>query len=315
MRLYRALRALVLLTASTARRLLREPLVVRSLIWPTLVASLTLGLTLLVMIWLRPPWPEVAVAPGTDPVLVMALRDEGFTTVEDPDPGATVRSRKMELGTDGRVVWIVDGHPHQSRFESTVRAHHDAPWRPVRGLAVSIGEGRIYGRTVCRFLALVFTLYGLVFGLGGVARDRDDGTLEAELALPIPRVVVGLSRWLASALVLGPAYALSIAVFAALLTVAEPLDVLLHGAASSATAAAIGIAVVGTAGIKQGFAGPFAVGMTVATGLAGAGAALDLGWLPIASLFAGGSGVPALVLAGAIGIVASLVFALRAGRT
>jgi hypothetical protein len=314
-RTWRAARALVILTCSTARRLLREGLVVRSLVWPTIVASGTLALTLLVMIWLRPPWLEVAVTPDMDPALRSILVQRGFKPVDSDNPAALVESRTIDLGTDGHTVWIVDGHPHGSTFESTVRKFHDAPWAPVRGQPISTPEGAVFGRTVCRFLALVFTLYGLVFGLGGVARDRDDGTLEAELALPVPRVVVGLSRWLASTLVLGPAYALAVAVFAALLTVADPVSVLLHGTAASATAAAIGIAVVGTAGIRQGFAGPFAMGMTLATGLAGAGAALDLDWVPIASLFAGGSGWESAGLAVVAGVAASIVFAQRAGRT
>ena len=147
-----------------------------------------------------------------------------------------------------------------------------------------------HGDVACRLVGLLFVLYGVVFGLGGVARDRDNGSLEAELALPVPRWVGGLARWIASSLVLGAFYAATVLLFSSMFPVRDCGAVVRHGVAAASVGVALGLSAVGSAGLKNGFSGPLAVAMTGATGLASVGAALTLAWMPIASLLTNGSG-------------------------
>jgi ABC-type transport system involved in multi-copper enzyme maturation permease subunit len=168
---------------------------------------------------------------------------------------------------------------------------------------------------VCDVLALLFVLYGLVFGLGGVARDRDDGTLEIELSLPIPRWVGGMARWIASTLILATFFTVSVALLAAILPTPGVGAVIRNGVAACGGGVAIGLVTVGTAGIKQGFSGPFALAMSSATGLAAAGPLLKLTWLPVGSLFAGGDGWAACAVALGLGFVASALYGWRTGVT
>ena len=88
-----------------------------------------------------------------------------------------------------------------------------------------------------------------------------------------------------------------------------------HGTAACGGATAIGIAVVGgTRGIRAAFSGPFVLGMSIATGLLGAGATAVGPWLPVASVFGGGSGWVPLAGAGLAGVAASLLFGFRTRR-
>ncbi|MEQ1506688.1 MAG: ABC transporter permease subunit [Myxococcota bacterium] len=308
----RAARGLVLLTAASIVRMLREGLVLRSMVWPGLVVSTTLAVTLIVASLLR-PGRDLAVGPTTDPALVAELDDAGFAVYPVDDPGTEVHRGGYSLGTDGHTVWIYGTPPAALELEARVRTRVSAPWQPVPiPLPEPTGDFS-RGDVGCHVLALLFVLYGLVFGLGGVARDRDDGTLEAELALPIPRWVGGMARWIASTLILSSFYVVSILVVSSVLPVPGFAPVLWNGIAACGAGAAIGLAVVGSAGIKQGFSGPFAAGMTFATGLATVGAALGATWLPIASLFAGGSGGSALAVSVGTGIGSALLYGWRAG--
>ena len=56
-----------------------------------------------------------------------------------------------------------------------------------------------------------------------------------------------------------------------------------------------------------------AAGMTFATALVSIGGLFGITWLPIASLFAGGSGVSTSIVALCIGFVASWFYGRRAG--
>jgi hypothetical protein len=132
--------------------------------------------------------------------------------------------------------------------------------------------------------------------------------LEAELALPVPRWVGGLSRWLSSSLVLCGFYSLTVLLVGTLLPLRQPDSILTHGWAASSGAVAIGIAVVGRSGLKQGFSGPFALGMTLATALGGAGASLGLDFLPVGSLLSQGPGWTSLACSVGLGLVASALY-------
>lgn len=311
--LRRTAAALVLLSASTVRRLLREGLVLRSMIWPGLVVCGTLVATVIVMAWLR-PGRDVAVPLDVDPSLVAALEAADLRVHPSEDPRAAVAAGRDPVGTDGQQVWTYGQHFMGLEIESVVREWSGAAWRRVLPDPPSANEGGVQGRAISRVVGLLFVLYGLVFGLGGVARDRDDGTLEAELALPVPRWTAGMARWFASTLVLSGFFALTVAMLAALLSVDQVWALIRNGVAACGAAVAIGLAVVGTAGIKQGFSGPFALGMSLATGLAALGGAWDLTFVPVASLFSSSSGWVPLAVSGGLGLLSSWLFAVRSGR-
>lgn len=310
--LLRTLRALWLLTASSFVRLMREGLVLRSMIWPGLVICITLTATLVVASALR-PGRDVAVDRDTDPELIAQIRAASFEVDLVDEPGPQVQAGRYSFGTDGTTVWLYGTPPAALELESIVRAHLGSGWRPKPRPPPAPREADVRGELACRILALLFVLYGLVFGLGGVARDRDDGTLEAELALPIPRFVGGLARWISATIVLAIFYSASVQLFGALIPIPEHWIVIRHGIAAGSVGVAIGLVVVGTAGVKQGFSGPLAAGITFATALASAGGALGLWWLPIGSLFAGGSGWVPLAVAGLLGLLAAGSYGWRMG--
>ncbi len=310
--------AVLILTGDTIRRLLREGLVVRSLVWPGLLAAASLAAVLGVLAMVRSE-PRIAVAPGTPPAVVAALSAAGLTVEEDPNPRAAVVGGQAPIGTDGHVVWSRGG-AHTLQAEIAVRNAVGAPWTPVAPILGPAGAPPVASDVpklpedaVGRVLAMLFMLYGLVFGLGGVARDRDQGILDAELCLPIPRWATGFARWLGSTVVLTGFLALSVLLVNAVLPLGDPTPALVHGFAALATSVAIGMAVVGHAGLKQGFSGPFGVGMTLTTGAASLGLRYDLPWVPVASLFSTKDGTVAALLAGVVGVLGSWVYARRTG--
>ncbi|MEQ1564567.1 MAG: ABC transporter permease subunit [Myxococcota bacterium] len=307
----------MLLTASALRRLLREGLVLRSMLWPGLVVCLTLACTLMVLAAFRPA-RTVVVSAALDPELRAALEASDFLVIDDPDPAAAVRRCRPTIGietaADGtNSLWVCRSHPSALVVEAIVRQQMHAPWRPVAPPPPDPKTGTVPGGLVCRIFGVLFVLYGLVFGLGGVARDRDDGSLEAELSLPIPRWIGGLARWLASSLILGAFYTLTVLAFASVFIVDDAPAVIRHGVAASSVGVALGLAVVGTAGLKNGFSGPLGVGMTAATALVGAGASWQLDWLPLASLLTRGDGWAPLGIALGIGLASARVYGWRAG--
>jgi hypothetical protein len=87
--------------------------------------------------------------------------------------------------------------------------------------------------------------------------------------------------------------------------------VIRHGIAAASVGVALGLSVVGTAGLKNGFSGPFAVAMSWATGLAAIGGAMDLWWLPIGSLFTGGDGWAPLGVAALVGALSAAFYGWR----
>lgn len=306
----RTLRAVVLLTASTVRRLLREGLVLRSMVWPGLVTCGTLAATLVGTSLVRPT-RVVAVPLDADPAIVRMLEEADFVPRPIADVEGNVRKCRPSLGTNGHDLYICGVPPTALEVEALLRERAGASWRPVPWKPPDPRRQNLHGDVAIRVLGLLFVLYGLVFGLGGVARDRDDGSLEAELALPVPRWVGGFARWAASSAVLGGFFAVSAIGFGALIPVQDLGEVLRHGVAAAAVGVALGLSVVGTAGLKNGFSGPFALAMSWATGLAAVGAALDLWWMPIGSLFTSGDGWAALFVAGWTGIGAAVLYGAR----
>lgn len=313
----RDLVALGSLTASLTSRLLREGLVMRSLIWPTGLTAGTLFATLLVLVMLQTP-SSLAVSTDLAPELEQAMLDEGWTVARVADPAAMVFEGDAWAGTDGQTLWLRGGGNSAARLEGLLRERRGARWRPTGQVELPMAaDTKASGSLLVRMLLLLFTLYGVVFGLGMVARDRDDGTLDAELSLPISGWVPGAARWLAGTLVLTAFLAYAVAIFDGILGVESPAALVRHGFAASGGAVGLGIAVIGGAGLKQGFSGPLAFALTGAAGMLGLGGALpEIGrWLPIGSVLAGGDGWAPAIGALGCGLLAAVGFAFRAARS
>lgn len=310
----RSLRAGGWLAAGMVVRLLREGLVLRSMIFPGLVTASTLAATLGVLAW-NAPGRNVLVTPETPEHLVALLREHDLRVKIDPAAEARVRDGSASIATDGVHLWVYGASPGALEVEALLRAERGAPWSPAipEKPRPRDPQDALDPDLVCRVVGLLFALYGLVFGLGGVARDRDAGILEAELALPIPRFVGGFSRWLASSSILAGFFALTVGLLGAMLPLRAPWSVLTHGWAASLGAVAIGVAVVGTSGLRQGFSGPFAMGMTLVTALGGVGATLGLHFLPVGSLLSTEPGWTSLAVSVAFGAGASLFYGRRVG--
>jgi len=308
--------AVVLLTATLIRRFLREGFVLRSLVWPAGLAAGTLLMTLLVVAMVKES-QFIGVPADLDPALVERLQEEGWTPKITDDLEATMRARQSWAATDGTVMWR-NWRPESLRLESILRERKGAKWRPEADVKMpTASEAAPQGALFTKLVAILFTLYGVVFGLGMVARDRDDGSLEAELALPLPHWVAGATRWLAATSVLSLFFSFSVVLFDAIIGVEQGGALIRHGIAATGGATALGLIAVGKAGIKQGFSGPLAGGLTGAMGVMGVGLAMPQvgSYLPLASLFAGGSGWIPVAIAMGLGVVASAVFSFRSARS
>ncbi|MBX2802449.1 MAG: ABC transporter permease [Myxococcales bacterium] len=310
----RIVRALWYLTGATVQRLLREGMVLRSMVWPGGVVIVTFAFTIALLAFFRPS-RDVAITPDLEPALVTALEDGGFTVHPTDDPHGAVKALTQPVGTDGDTVWTVGTSPTALELEAIVRTYARDSWRPQPPNRLpDVSSTSQSGLIICRILAMLFVTYGAVFGLGSVARDRDDGSLEAELALPVPRWVGGFARWIASVLVLAVFYGVSVLMLAAIIGVHQSSAVIRHGIAGCGAGVALGLMVVGTSGLKNGFSGPFAAALTGVTALAALGT-LQLTWLPVASLFSRGQGYSALAVSIAFGLFSSVVYARRTGTS
>lgn len=317
----RTWRGLALLTLTLTRRFLREGLVMRSLVWPTGITVGTLVATLVVAAILKGS-VVVGITDQVPAEVVQVIEAQGWATRTTDDPVGLVRRGSAWAATDGRALWAANPSVDLLHLEAMLRAHHGADWTPAVHQASSTPQAPPEhsgdpGLLICRMLAVLFALYGVVFGLGAVARDRDDGTLEAELSLPLPHWVPGLARWIAATAVLTGSYALAVVLFDAIMGVTEPATIVRHGFAACGGAAAIGLMAVGGAGLKQGFSGPLAAGLTLTTAAIGFGlGAPSIGHvLPLASLFAGGSGWGPVGATLALGLLSAGVFSVRSART
>lgn len=307
-------RALLWLTLDLIRRLLREPQVVRSLLWPVALVPLTLMMTVFGFVWLEGDWP-VALAPETPVEVVQELAEQGFTTVPVDDIHAAVLTGGFRYGTDGDVLYVQAARGRALQVERVLREVKGASWQmgPARPPVANERQGaRVMG-----VIGVLFVLFGVVFGAGMVARDRDDGTLEAQLAAGIGRWVHGASRLLAGTTVLAVHYTLAVLVLDAILGIEDVPMVLRNGLAACAGGVSIGLLAIGRGGLKNGFSGPLATALTVATLAAGLGLVVpSVGQhVPVANLLTTGSGWSALFSAILCGAGTVLVFTHRSARS
>ncbi len=305
--LRRDLRALALLTGALLRRLLREGLVLRSLTFPVVLTAGTLLLTLLVVAYIRAR-PVVALdAALATPELTATLQADGFRAEVLHDPLGAARAGDVWAGTDGETLVLTDPSVKALLFESRVRAATGATWRPDPKITLPAAPAAAaFGGAVGGLLAAVFGLYGVVFGAGTIARDRDGGTLEVEQSLGVGRWVHPAARWLAGSALLALYLGAGLALFEALLGLPDVWQMARHGSAAALGATGLGILAMARSGQRGAFSGPLAGALSVATGLFGLGyAAPAVGqYLPMASLVAGGGGYMPLAASVAIGAVA-----------
>jgi len=149
------------------------------------------------------------------------------------------------------------------------------------------------------------------------AASDERGTLDTELALPVPPWVHGASRWMAGSSILVVGLAFSVMLFDAILGVHDPRSLVLHGSAAILSSVAIGIVVIGKHGLKSGFAGPMSAGLVVVVSLLSMGLSQPsvAEWLPVASLLArSSSGVTPMLLSVVLGIASVGIFTFRTAR-
>jgi hypothetical protein len=307
--------ATLLLAADGTRRLLREGVVLRSLVFPATLVAGAIVATVLGVTLLRPP-QVVVVAPSVDaPALRETIEAQGWRYQVDADPKARVEDGTASVATDGTTLWRERGSTRDLTAEGVLRRHFGAGW--TIDTAERSANERMTRRgadNLLRFLGALFAMYGVVFGAGSVARDRDEGTLDAELATALPTWVHGASRWLAGSVVLTAFYALSVALLHAVIGTTHPLFLLEHGAAACMGAVAIGLMVVGRAGIEQGFMAPLSLGLFLVASLISLGLGVQGwdAWVPVSSLLRQGvDGLGAMAVAVAWGGVAVGLFTWR----
>jgi hypothetical protein len=305
-------RAGALLTGALLRRMLRESLVLRSLVFPIALTSTMLVGTPGVVAVLKGP---AVVGIGAD-VDASLLRDaasaQGLRVDVVSDPERSTRDGSVRVGTDGRTIWAASANTDGLVVEAALREGLGTRWRldPIT-LLPGVRDGGPFGLMIGRLLGAVFALYGVVIGAGMVARDRDEGTLEAELALPLPRWIHGASRWVSGTLVLTAFIVPGLLLFDALIGVSAIGSLARNIVAACATTTALGLFAVGRSGARGGLAGPLAGGLSAATGVFALGLAVPevARLLPLASLTCDGRGYVPLLVSGLVGAGAIAHFA------
>jgi hypothetical protein len=308
-------RATLLLAADGTRRLLREGVVLRSLVFPALLVAGAIVATVVGVTLLRPP-QVVVVAPAVDGAeLRAAVESQGWRYQVDADPRARVEDGTASVATDGATLWRERGSTRDLTAEGLLRRHFGAGW--TIDTAERSANERMTRRgadNLLRFLGALFAMYGVVFGAGSVARDRDEGTLDAELATALPTWVHGASRWISGSFVLTAFYVLSVALLHAVIGTTHPMYLIEHGAAACMGAVAIGLSVVGRAGIEQGFMAPLSMGLFLVASLLSLGLGVQGwdAWIPVSSLLRQGvDGLGALAHAALWGAAAVALFTWR----
>lgn len=291
--------AFVALTAIYIRRMTREPMVLRSLLFPGFLTIGTLLATLMTVSIVRAP-PVVALPPDYhNPELEASLTGHSVGIVRSDDIMASAESGWARAGTDGDQIYSRGPTIEAALVESVLRKQRGSAWQldPVIDLPGADFGGRTASR-IGRLLGSVFALYGIVLGAGMLARDRDDGTLGVEFTLPIARWIPGAARFAAGSLLLTAFIIPSLLLVDSMFGMIDRVAVATHTIAACNAGLAFGIFGVAQAGARGGFAGP------LAAALVGDFALFVLGqffpsvqeWLPIASINASGSGaVPLLV--------------------
>ncbi len=305
-RLQRDVRATLELTRVLLVRMLREGIIVRSLAWPpALVASTLLGTATVVAVTRQPE--EVIVTPALAD-LVPELSALGFRVRIETEPSRFAGS--VLAATDGETLWA---NGNTEAVERIIRIRRDAGWYPDPPPRPPLPSRTGVEGLLPRLSAILYTLYGAVFGLAATARDRNDGTLAAELALPVHRSALGLARWLAPTVALSAAITSNYAFYAAIIGAEVTPAMLRNGIAAAAASVALGLGVVGTSGLDNRLSGPLAIAILSLTALFALGGLAPglAAWIPVASLLTNSPGWAPVAGAMVAGLLAVALFARR----
>lgn len=297
----RDLKALGWLIHAQLLRIAREGLVVRALIWPGLLTALTLVISSTVVLAFYAD-NELALEPG-HPELVAQLEGRGLAVIEVPDPRALLDREEVPRAAYREGEQWVLATTRSGRLslatEGVLREEIGANWKlktPKPGARqVELGATL---RVLVGMLGVLYALYGVVFGAAALSRDRSNGSLDADLSLPISRGIHALARILASSLALGAGIAVTLGLLGALIGVEQPFDWWSAVTLAGATCTAMGLAWM-AASPGESLTGPLSRGITLSLG------AITLGFgapqigrhLPLASLGSMVKGVPPSLLA------------------
>lgn len=288
------MRALVLLTAASLRRMAREGSVVRALAWPGLLCVGTLSAVAAVA---RPGPPAETVVEHRAQAEV--LEAAGLVARVVPDAEVALKQGAERAWTQEGLVLAPRGWARLSgrraqedlAVEAAVREAQSSSWRlaPAPSPSARPAAAAEQAQLLARLLAMVCALYAVVLTVASAVRDRESGVLEAIHTAPLPALAPPLARALAVVLGCGSALVLSVAALGGLLELpglGARLPGLLAGVVGGA---ALGTgALGGTAGAPVGPWSGAPAGMTppLRTGLVAASAAGALGalWSPAAAL-------------------------------
>lgn len=295
------------LTLAIMRRTLREGIVLRSLVVPGAIATIGTLIALIVITALRAP-PTIAVTPATPDALVAQLQERDIEVHRVQDLDQAVRNGGYRVGIDGRSLWVDLRGGAPLAAEAEARRVLDMPWRPDtsrRAARMHVPPPEPAQRIV-RLLGVLFCLYGVVFGAGGIARDRAEGLFDAELAAGMHHAWIGLARWFAAVVVISVPLAVAVAALHTVLWVDGALILTIHCVAGIAASVAVGMIVVGQAGLDRSFGSVLGYGLGAMASLVGLGQVDGLGlWVPVGSIAkANAASSPVEVVMVALGITA-----------
>lgn len=312
----RALAATGWMTLALMRRAIREGIVLRSFVVPGAIAVLGLLVTMIATVALSPA-SRVGIPQDAPEGMEALFEAEDIEVVRFADPEAAVENRLVDVAVlPGRLV--LDTRSAQPLVaERAARTALGGHWRPAFSLAER--KERIPppqpAQVIVRMLAGLFCLYGVVFGAGGIARDRSEGLLDVELAVGVPHTLVAVARWTSSVLVILLPLLATIAAVDAVLWVEGAFALALHAMAGVGAAVAIGIIAVGQADLDRGFSGPLATGLGSLIAFMAAGTLPVLGtFVPIGSIVTASPdspSLPALLGAGVLAVASWWSFSHR----
>lgn len=302
------------------RRLLREGMVLRSLLFPGALAIGATLATVLIMLVLQPQRQlGVTAAARTTTVEAMAA-EEMIELVDVVDPAAALDAGEIAIVLDVDRLHVLVSGQQPLHAERLARRVLGSAWLPLpsepRGDDSRTDKTRgddIGKRIMIRIISILFAMYGVVFGAGGAARDRAEGTLDAELVLGIPTWTHGLVRLFVGSGLLGGFMISTMLIFAATVGISDPWNSALQGVLAGSAGTAIGLIAVGGATLDRGFATALSLGLSTVLGTLAVAFFLPsvAAYIPIASLWSGASFLNALPLSCVLGAAAIVSFAKR----
>jgi hypothetical protein len=322
------------LLESELRRLARDTVVLRALVGPPVVLTVTLGLTVGVVTGSGRSGPVLV----HDPALAETVAAVGLPVQTVPDVLAALDDGVSDRGVvrreagaegvsrpSGWLRWSGRRSREDLLLEAAARDAVEAGWRlevpeatdPAADLPRQVG-------LLARVLSVLYTLYAVVLGAALSVRDRESGVLEAMGAVPLPGWVRPLCRAAAIFLGVGGALVFSQLMVGVLLGHGQPLFWAMGGLSAVAAGLALGLAAPAGLGVQpagplggapDGLSKPLSRALVAATALGGLGWTLPSAgrWLPIAALAGPAEPLP-LVVAGGLAMALVTAAVLRVGR-